>query len=440
MTWRSLPVCLLLLSAVSASAEGPRILRSRALEARPERLATAARGDTMPLQLFADATYNAVIEDRRTDERGNLVLSGSLADHPGSWLVLVERQGVLAGVVATGERLFRVRYVGEGLHAIDEFDRGSLEPPGDDAMYPDRQDYKPMAAASGAADVVATLDAEKATAGKTVIDVLFLYTKKSAKKVLGKFWVDTNNATEAIESQIELSIAVMNAALKNSKVKATARIVGIEKIAGKGSGRLSNDLPAVTTPGDGKFDKAQSLREKYGADFVVLVVAKDKAGFAGLGWLLPASDPRSSEMAYSVVISGSLWWLAVAHEIGHNMGLAHDPSNDTSQPSDRSFPYSQGFRNEAKGLATLMAYTRGCAACWNTIPHYANKKVKWKGKSQPSDPDLVQPSCRGSEPFGAPYSFPACGTKTGSNKANTAKSINKTKKIFAKHRACAVDC
>ena len=74
------------------------------------------------------------------------------------------------------------------------------------------------------------------------------------------------------------------------------------------------------------------------------------------------------------------------------------------------------------------------------IPHFSNTKVKWKGKSRPSDPDLVQPTCRGNEPPGANYSFPGCGIKTGSKSANNAKSLNKTKKIFASHRACKVDC
>lgn len=439
MVRRGFLVCLLLAFAVSAGAEGPRILKSRAFEARLEQFTTVERGSTMPLKLFADATYDAVIEERQTDRRGNLVLRGHLAEYPGSWLVLIERRGVLAGVVATGERLFRVRYVGEGLHAIDEFDPRSLEPPGDDAMYPDLEGYVATGAVGSGQNTVAAPGIERAAAGKSVIDVLFLYTQKSAKKVLEKFWVDTNNAKEAIESQIELSVAVMSAAVKNSKVKAKVRLVGIEKINGKGSGKLSKDIRALTNAGDGKFETAQPLREQYGADFVVLVVAKDKEGFAGRGWQLPASDPSSPNLAYSVVVSGSLWWMTVAHEIGHNMGLGHDPSNDTLGPGARSYSYSQGFRNEAKGLATLMAYTTGCAACWNTIPHYSNKKVKWRGRSQPSDPDLIQPGCKGNEPIGG-ISFPVCGTKTGSNKANTAKSVNKTRNIFAKHRECKVDC
>jgi len=161
----------------------------------------------------------------------------------------------------------------------------------------------------------------------------------------------------------------------------------------------------------------------------------------GTGYIVPASHPRAPDFAFSVVHSPQLWWTTVAHELGHNMGLVHDPSNDTMPSEWRSHPYARGYRNEAKGLATLMAYEKGCWACWLDIPHYSNPKVRWRGESQPSDPDLLQPTCKGDEPPWAPdIAFPVCGTKTGKKKFNSAKSIRKNRGIFATYRGCRVSC
>lgn len=429
----------LLVSAltVTASAQESRVLRSRLLEARPQALrATQTPGATMPLRLFSDASYEAVLENLNESRRNGLVWRGRLADHPYSWVIMVEHKGVIAGVISTGTQVFRVRFAGSGLHVIDEMDPKALRRRGNDAVVPEPFSDPVLPAAQ-------TWSTASSGSGTTEIDVLMVYTKKAARVLLKDkyWWVKETDKKRAIESQAMLSIAVANAALDNSKINAVFRIVGVKKIKGKGSGDMSEDLDRLQDPDDGYFDSAHAMRDQYGADFVVLMLGKSRGNFAGYGYVIPATDPRAPDLAFSSVRSTALWWTLVAHEIGHNMGLVHNPENDDVAPMWRSHPFARGYRDEAAGLATLMSYTSGCANCWNDIPHYSNPKVKWKGRSRPSDPSLLQPKCRGDESPSQPdILFPVCGTPTGTSKFNAARSIKKNRDIFAAYRECRVDC
>jgi len=389
----------------------------------------------MPLRLFSDTSYDAVLEDLEDHRLNGLVWSGHLAEHIDSWVVMVEKEGVMAGVISTGDRVFRVRFAGSGLHVIEEMDPLSVRWTANDAVIPDL--------ASGFSS--SSFQSSSTESTSTEIDVLMVYTNKAAKVLVKNkskyWWVEETDKKRAIESQARLSIAVANAALKNSKIKAHFRLVGVKKVKGRGSGDFSEDLYRLWDPDDGFMDNVHGLRNQLGADFVVLILGKVEKDVGGRGYVVPATDPSAADLALSVVRSSTLWWTTVAHEIGHNMGLVHNPENDSLPAQYRSHPFARGYRDEANGLATVMSYTKGCAKCWLSIPHFSNPKVKWKGASQPSDPHLLQPMCHGDELDRLPeIVFPTCGLPTGTSEFNSARSIKKNVAIFAAHRACQVDC
>ena len=415
------------------------VLRTRYLEAKPQVLKSADQpGGLVPLRLFSDTSYQAVLEDLDDHPLNGRVWRGRLVDHVNSLVVMVEHGDVLAGVVSTGERIFRVRFIGNGVHAIDEVDPLSLRSVIDDAVVPNLM-------ARSFASTSSSHAPQGTSAGGTVLDVLMVYTKKAADILVKnpeKYWyVEERDWRRAIESQAMLSIAVANEALKNSRTKTEFRLVGVEKIKGKGSKDFGEDLDRLMDPTDGFADNVHELRDQYGADFVVLVLGRAAKNAGGRGFVSAANDPYAAHFAFSVVKSSYLWWTLVAHELGHNMGLVHNPEHDSIPARYRSHRYSRGYRDEAKGLATIMAYTEGCADCWLDIPHFSNPKVKWKGRSQPSNPRILQPECRGDEPGHLPdILFPVCGTRTGSKDAKAAKSIKRDRNRFAAFRQCRVDC
>ena len=280
------------------------VLRSRVLETRPRVLRSAdTPGDVIPLRLFSDSSYEAVLEKFVDDPGHGLVWRGRLLDHPGSWVVMVEQGAVMAGVISTGDRVFRIRFAGYGLHAIEEMDPRSLQWFADDT-----------AAASPAVEPFASgseVDvAQPAEAGDTEIDVLMVYTGKAGRVLVNdpdRYWfVDETDARRAIESQAMLSIAVANAALDNSRTRATLRLVGVKKIQGRGSKDSGLDLDRLAHPSDGVWDNVHDLRNRYGADFVVLIIARMEEDVGGRGYVVPASSPFAADFAFSIVRSSLL--------------------------------------------------------------------------------------------------------------------------------------
>jgi hypothetical protein len=195
-------------------------------------------------------------------------------------------------VVSTPDRLFRIRYAGRGLHAIDEMDPAVLDSSVNDAVAPDGAPDEPMG------DGLAPESRSATAAGDdepVIVDVLFLYTKLASTMLLDDVDTGQKTAKKAIKSQVQLSIAIANQSLENSKVDAQFRIVGLKKVNYEPLGDTTEDLRLLRTPDDGVLDKAQRLREKFGADLVSLVLEKVTPGIAGLGYQVPTTYGEEGE-------------------------------------------------------------------------------------------------------------------------------------------------
>ena len=67
--------------------------------------------------------------------------------------------------------------------------------------------------------------------------------------------------------------------------------------------------------------------------------------------------------------------LSYAHELGHNMGLQHDPNNASSSPA---YPYAYGYQHPAGAFRTVMAYPCPTGAC-PRLMYFANPSVSYSG-------------------------------------------------------------
>jgi hypothetical protein len=98
-------------------------------------------------------------------------------------------------------------------------------------------------------------------------------------------------------------------------------------------------------------------------------------GTCGIAYIMPAPPRISfSSWAFNIVDqSCATGYLSYAHEVGHNQGLAHDPSNASG--ATPSYPYAYGYQDPGGAFRTVLSY--GGA---QRVPYFSNPNVLYGGR------------------------------------------------------------
>ena len=311
--------------------------RARTLQARVSALdAPTGAGRAVLLNLFDDATFTA----RRTmlERRGpnNYTWHGRLDGDRDGLATLVVNGGVVMGTVFAHGHTFEIASTGNGLHEIRELDPASFptdDPPLLEADVPPASDQPE----SGAAAFDTTAQ----------IDVLVVWTP-AARAAVG--------STTAMQNLVTLAVANANTAYANSQIAAQLRLVYSGEVAfAETPANISGDLNKLSTSGDGALDTVQTLRNQYGADVVSLIGTgyTSGSGACGIGYLMTTVSTTFASAAFNVVDQAcAAGNLSLAHEIGHNEGLHHDPANASGQGA---YPYAFGYQDPGGLFRTVMS-------------------------------------------------------------------------------------
>lgn len=199
----------------------------------------------------------------------------------------------------------------------------------------------------------------------TRIDLMVLYTKGM---------VDTAAADGGIDAVIDNLIAIANQAYIDSGIAIQVHLV----YKSVSDYLEDNDNPVALDDLSNASDKAlwnvPALRKQYGADLVTIIRPLDGAvmNSCGVAWLGGGGGERfDPSYGYSVVSYGkstqnggriSCSKYTLVHELGHNMGAAHDRKQliaDGSTLSETRYPgaynYSYGYGLSGK-FGTIMSY------------------------------------------------------------------------------------
>jgi hypothetical protein len=342
------------------------------------------------LRLTAPSGAQLVFQyDRHVEHpSGDWTWVGHLPGHPEKQTILTFGEHAAFGSIAQTEGPPLRLTIRNGVSWLIETDPRKVAMINNAATKPTRPDFKlpPRHQADGVAaagERAIAMSSAPTTAGAaatatTTVDLVIGYTAAFAS--------DNGGASGAL-TRLNYLVDVTNAAYRNSAIAAQVRLLKVMQVAYTDTNSNDTALEAVsgstgsgsTTP-DPAFNALRAAREQYGADLVSFVRKFDEQtnGGCGIAWLIGGGQSPittgDSSFGYSVVSDGEDFGSdgkkyfcldeTLAHELGHNMGAAHDV--ETAKGDDGvlnaddygAFPYSFGYKTtSANGnFYTVMAY------------------------------------------------------------------------------------
>jgi peptidyl-Asp metalloendopeptidase len=312
-----------------------------------------ARANRIVLNLFDDVTLNTVLDQWEVRSAASFNWVGHIEGFPQSQAILVVEDGVMVGNIRVADSYFQIRYVGPGLHIVQQVNESSFPPDGDPIPL-----YVPAGGTD--ADLAVTAPDDGST-----FDVMVVYTP-AARSAAG--------GITAMNALINLAATETNTAYARSGVFPRLRLVHREEVAYTESGNFFTDLGRLTNPSDGFMDNVHALRNAHGADLVSLIV--EGSSLCGMAWLMTAQSIAFEAFAFSVVAricaTGNYTF---GHELGHNMGLQHDRAD---APADGVFPFSHGYVDIPHNFRDIMGTQTSCVSCVR-IQNFSNPNVTFNG-------------------------------------------------------------
>jgi hypothetical protein len=200
----------------------------------------------------------------------------------------------------------------------------------------------------------------------TNVDLLVVYTPTARARQGGQ---------AAMNALIALGVDLANQAYSNSGIAMQLRLARAAEVAYRESGNISTDLSRLRKTTDGFMDQVHQLRNQYKADLVALIV-DNGGGYCGIAYVM-ANGPRASfaNYAFSVTDRECVANNTLTHELGHNMGNAHDRASGGTGV----FAYSYGYRDTVGKFRTIMAYPCPNVSC-PRVKYFSNPKILINGR------------------------------------------------------------
>ena len=301
----------------------------------------------------------------------------------GTITLIQQKGGEVTGSIRVGSDHFKVRSLGQGLHALVDIDESKIpNPEGPTASLHER-----VGGDLSGSENNAKMETTKDTSSQR-IEPNAISCPVEEQKILVVYTSDAASGRNP-GSIAALAVQEANQAYGNSNVNdldlvlAHTEQVGItESSTGDGSVDIQNDLSSLKNSLE-----VANLRNQYHADLVVLLTAGDyilplQGQITGLADALNAFQPNE---AFAVVdidfaTSGSY---TLPHEVGHLQGGQHHPDDPTGNGG-----YNYGFGHRFSDwdwilpgrdyYSTIMAYNPGD---YVNIEHFSNPNVSFDSEA-----------------------------------------------------------
>jgi len=379
---------------------GVQVHRQRLVEVnRDALLAPSERARRVTIEAFPGTSFT-VDESRAwwSKDQSTFLWTGKISGmERGHAVVAITGDIVSANINTDSGEFYSLRQVDAALHVMQQVEPGTpLEDP-TDAVLPDateitaaQKHHTPQRLATAERGAPAT------------VDVLVVYTP-AARSAAG--------GTSSIVNKINLAIAEMNQSFISSSVAVTVQLAAAVEVVYTEASSISDDLNNLRGSTDGHLDDVHALRNQYGADLVALLIHRGTGSTVGQAFIMQAPGPSFAGWGFSVTEQGYAAgpYYTLSHELGHNLGCAHDRANSGSSGA---YSYSYGY--QGPNFRSIMAYSCSDRSC-PRINYWSNPSVNYLG-------------------------VPTGIASNLSNSADNAQSLNNTASVVAAFRAAATGC
>ena len=266
--------------------------------------------------------------------------------------ILIRDGDTVTGTLRSGSKLYRIRPLASGDHAIIEVNesRMPVEHPDSYDTLPNIQMGNPLSGGMVSAAAI--------NPGTTrTIRVLALATNQAVNGYGGN-----------MRSLIELAIAESNQGYVNSNVGIRLELASYSTTTYTESGSFSTDLARFRGTSDGYMDSIHATRNSTAADVGMIVL--NNSSSCGLASGIGSTASTAFASVYWDCATG---YYSFAHEIGHLQSARHDPAAD---PSTSPYSYGHGYRY-GNSWRTIMAYN--CSANCPRLNYWSNPDVLYGG-------------------------------------------------------------
>lgn len=191
--------------------------------------------------------------------------------------------------------------------------------------------------------------------------------EESIVRVFVAYTAAADEASDDIESLIDLAFAETNIAFSSSEVPHTIDLAGsmlVENYVENAD--INSILYELKANNDGIMDEIHAARKAANADIVALIV--DQPQYCGVAYLNSSYTTAFSVVHYSCATG----YYSFGHEIGHNFALRHNVEVD-----DKTVPFSDGhgYQSPAQDARTVMSYD--CETDCVRYPLFSNPDVNF---------------------------------------------------------------
>ncbi len=265
-------------------------------------------------------------------------------------VVLTFSDGSVSGLIYAGNTVYEIVTKGERQILVELNQNKFPDCAGEINANESESEIKDMLTPANSAN-------DLADSGRT-IDVLVLYTS-GVRSSLGGDTQARNFAQQAIDST--------NTAYINSRITQRVRLVRAQLSPVGETGSLSSELSALRSN-----STVASLRNQYNADLVAMI--SNSGGGCGIGYLMGGSGGNQGNAFTVTARTCVVGNLSFAHELGHNMGSAHNPENGSGAT------FSYGYGHWVNGsFRTVMSYSNPCTSGCTRRAYFSNPSVNFNG-------------------------------------------------------------